>query len=124
MSSTTRRHVAAALLAATGVLHLALSPEYLDEQAYLGVLFILGGLAAIVVAVRLWATEDALAWAAGALMAAGMAVGFVLSRTVGLPGFHESEWEASGFLSLVLEGGFVVLAAGAAAVRSALPTRA
>jgi hypothetical protein len=44
-------------------------------------------------------------------ISAGMAVGFVLSRTVGLPGFHESEWELSGLVSLALEGGFIALAA-------------
>lgn len=38
---------------------------------------------------------------------AGMGIGFVLSRTVGLPGFHESEWELSGLLCLVLQAGFV-----------------
>jgi hypothetical protein len=45
-------------------------------------------------------------------------VGFVLSRTVGLPGFHESEWEASGLLSLALEG--TVVAAAVQAVRGVL----
>jgi hypothetical protein len=48
-----------------------------------------------------------------------MALGFVLSRTVGLPGFHESEWEASGLLTLLLEGTVVVAAANA--VRAQLP---
>ena len=42
--------------------------------------------------------------AAGAVVAAGMAVGFILSRTTGQPGFHESEWEVSGLVSLLLEG--------------------
>jgi hypothetical protein len=42
-----------------------------------------------------------------------MAVGFVLSRTVGLPGFHESEWEFSGIVSVLLEIGFVGCAATA-----------
>lgn len=74
-------------------------------------LFILGGLAAGLVAIRLWRVDDALAWVAGALIAAGMAVGFVLSRTLGLPGFHESEWELSGLLSLLLEAAFLVAAA-------------
>ena len=113
MTQITRRRLAAGLLAATGLLHLILAPEYLGEQAYVGVLFIAGGLAAAVVAVRLWLAEDARAWLAAALLAAGMAGGFVLSRTVGLPGFHEAEWEASGLLSLLLEGGVVGLAAGA-----------
>lgn len=42
-----------------------------------------------------------------------MAVGFILSRTVGLPGFHESEWELSGLISVLLEIGVVGLAAAA-----------
>ncbi|MFL5865941.1 MAG: hypothetical protein ACJ766_02455 [Thermoleophilaceae bacterium] len=44
-------------------------------------------------------------------MAAGMFVGFVLSRTVGMPSFHESDWESSGILSLLLEG-FYLAATG------------
>ena len=46
---------------------------------------------------------------------AGMGVGFVLSRTVGLPGFHEGEWELSGIVCLLLEAGFVGAAARALA---------
>jgi len=108
-----RRRMAAGAIAGTGVLHLALAPEYMGEQAYVGVLFILGAIAAFAVAIRLWNRDDAAAWALGSLVAAGMAVGFVLSRTVGLPGFHESEWELSGLASLALEGGFLALAATA-----------
>jgi hypothetical protein len=48
-----------------------------------------------------------------------MAIGFVLSRTVGLPGFHEGEWELSGLISLLLEGGFL-LSAGIATLRPRL----
>ena len=113
MQSLNLRRGAAAALAATGVLHLALAPEYLSEQLYVGVLFVLGGLASIAVASVIWLRDDARALAAGAALAAGMAVGFVLSRTVGLPGFHESEWEASGLLSLLLEG-FVLFGAALA----------
>jgi len=46
-----------------------------------------------------------------------MGVGFVLSRTVGLPGFHEGEWEMSGVISVLLETLFV----GAAAVATLRP---
>jgi hypothetical protein len=101
------RRLAAGLLAATGALHLVLAPEYLAEQAYIGVLFILGGIAALAVAARLWRRTERLAWGAGAVIAAGMAAGFVLSRTVGLPGFHESDWELSGLVSVLLEVGFL-----------------
>ena len=33
--------------------------------------------------------------------------------TVGLPAFHEEEWEVSGTISLLLEGGFLLAAAAA-----------
>ena len=68
MNASTRR-AGSSLLAATGVLHLVLAPEYLEEQAYVGVLFILGGLVAIALAVRLWRADDARSWALGGLIA-------------------------------------------------------
>jgi hypothetical protein len=101
------RRAGASLLAATGAIHLVLAPEYLGEKAYIGLGFILGGVAALLIAARIWRGSDPAAWTLGALLAAGMAVGFVLSRTTGLPGFHEAEWEASGILSVLLEIGFV-----------------
>ena len=112
MTKTTRR-LAAGSLGLVGLIHLILSPEYFSEQAYIGVLFVLGGLALIAFAVRLYRSDDVPSWLLGALTMAGMGVGFVLSRTVGLPGFHESEWELSGLVCLVLEAGFVAVAARA-----------
>jgi drug/metabolite transporter (DMT)-like permease len=108
--TTTPRRLAAAAIAAAGLVHLLLVGEYLDEKTYLGVLFAVGGLWCAVVAARLARRHDTAAWAAGALVCLGMAVGFVLSRTVGLPGFHEEEWELSGVVSMLLEVGFVVAA--------------
>jgi len=106
----TTRRTGAAALAGTGLLHLALAPEYLSEEPYIGVLFVLGAAASLFLAWRLWRANDSAAWFLGALVASGMAAGFVLSRTVGLPGFHEGEWESSGLVSLLLEGSFVALA--------------
>lgn len=111
--------MAVASLAATGLLHLVLSPEHLSEKAYVGALFIVGGIAAIALAASIWRTNDARAWAAGGLTATGMAVGFILSRTTGLPGYHEAEWELSGLISVVLEA--FVAAAAVAALRVRAP---
>ena len=97
------RMAGAASLAATGALHLVLAPEYLAEKTYVGLLFIAGGITAIALAAVIWLRGDIRAWVLGGLLAAGMGIGLVLSRTVGLPGFHESEWEISGFVSLLLE---------------------
>ena len=106
MTQTTRR-LAAGSLGIVGLIHLILAPEYFSEQAYIGVLFVLGAIALGAFALRLWRGDDVPAWLLGALTMAGMGVGFVLSRTVGLPGFHESEWELSGIVSLLLEGVFL-----------------
>jgi hypothetical protein len=122
MTSPTIRKLSAAALAAVGVIHLILSPEYLSEQAYIGVLFIAGGVFLCALAVALWRADNVPSWLLGALTMAGMGIGFVLSRTVGLPGFHESEWELSGILCLVLEAGFV--GAAARALVAAPPRRA
>ena len=115
MPFPTTRKLAAAALAAVGVIHLILSPEYFSEQAYIGALFVAGGLFLLALAVRLWRADDAPTWLLGALTMAAMGVAFVLSRTTGLPGFHESEWELSGVVALVLEGGFVAAAVAALA---------
>lgn len=119
MSSIMLRKMAAGALALTGLLHLILAPEYLNEQAYIGALFIGGGLSSLALAAWLWARDDARAWSLGALVAGGMAIGFVLSRTIGLPGFQEGEWELSGIISVLLEAG--VIGAAVAALRSPQP---
>ena len=114
MTKTTRR-LAAGSLGLVGLIHLILAPEYFSEQAYIGVLFVLGAVALGAFALRLWRGDDVPSWLLGALTMAGMGVGFVLSRTVGLPGLHEGEWELSGILCLLLEAGFVGVAARALA---------
>ena len=116
MTTTTLPRVGAATMAGIAAIHLVLAPEYFGEQAYIGVLFLFGAAAGAVIAGRLWRAADRAAWTVGAVMSAVMAIGFVLSRTVGLPGFHESEWELSGLISLLLEAGFAGMAIAALAV--------
>jgi drug/metabolite transporter (DMT)-like permease len=104
-----KRRAAALVIAAVGAIHLLLVPEYLDEQPYLGILFALGAAVCALVSTRLWQFDDAASWVLGAIAAAGMGIGFVMSRTTGLPGFHESEWELSGIVSVLLEISFIAL---------------
>jgi hypothetical protein len=106
--ATTTRRSAALTIAVIGAIHLALANEYLSETRNLGLMFIAGGIASLYVAIRLWQARDIVAWMVGAVVAAGMFLGFILSRTVGLPGgFHESEWELSGIASLLLEAMYI-----------------
>jgi len=113
MISPTIRKLSAAALAVVGVIHLVLSPEYLSEQTYVGVLFIAGGLFLCALAVALWMRDNVPSWLLGALTMAGMGIGYILSRTTGLPGLKETEWELSGIVCLVLEAGFVAAAVAA-----------
>lgn len=107
LKSITLRNLAVGALALTGLLHLVLAPEYMAQQAYIGGLFIAGGISSLAIGAWLWLKDDVLAWSAGALVCGGMALGFILSRTTGLPGFQEAEWELSGIVSVLLELGVV-----------------
>ncbi|MFI9627296.1 hypothetical protein [Streptomyces sp. NPDC052042] len=93
------------------VLHGLLVADHLEEKFYIGVLFAVGSAVMLVVAAALLISKRPhLAWLTGAAVSLGMIVGFLLSRTVGLPdGYHEAGWEPPyGALSLFVEGLFVV----------------
>jgi hypothetical protein len=107
---TTTTRVGAALIALTGLIHLVEAPDQLEMKAYVGVLFLLAAAGSVLVTGWLLRRDDGRAWALGALIAAGCFAGFILSRTTGLPGFKEEEWEPLGLVSLVVEAGFLGLA--------------
>ena len=112
MPASSRRPVlviAVSLILLTGLIHAVEAPEYLEEETYVGVLFILNVLGALAAAVGIWRGSRA-GWGLGIAVAAGAFIAFVLSRTVGLPSFSEAEWEPLGLVSLVVEAAFVVIA--------------
>ncbi len=92
-----------------GLIHLIEAPEELEEVTYLGLLFIANSLGAIVAAIGIY-RSNGWGWSLGALVAGGAFVGYVLSRTVGLPGMPVEDWfEPLGVLSLLVEALFVGL---------------
>lgn len=109
---------AVVLIVLTGLIHLVEAPEYLEEETYIGVLFIFNAVGAAVCAYGLLKGAS-WAWPLGILVAGGAFVAFILSRTTGLPSFKEDEWEGLGLLSLVVEGAFVIVAATAMSRRTA-----
>jgi uncharacterized membrane protein YfcA len=125
MQSIPRKLVPAGivLILLTGLIHAVQAPEYLDEKAYVGILFILNAVGAVVAAIGIWRGSRA-AWALGIVVAAGAFAGFILSRTTGLPGgFKESEWEPLGIASLVIEAAFCIVAARALSASPAAAER-
>jgi uncharacterized membrane protein YfcA len=112
-ASHLNRGAGIATIFAAGLLHAFITPEYVKEKLYIGASFGVSFVLCTLVAVWLWTRPARAAWIAGALLCAGMILGFLLSRTVGLPGFNESgvwaHW-TEGFPALAAEIGFLALA--------------
>lgn len=95
-------------------MHVAILNQHLEEKPYVGALFLAAILALQLVALALAQSRrdpllDAAAWFGGGAIAVAMFVLFVVSRTVGLPGYREP-WDAIGVASLALEGLFLAAA--------------
>jgi uncharacterized membrane protein YfcA len=93
-----------------GLIHLIGAPEDLEEAPYQGVLFLANFFGAILAAIGIYRGRN-WGWSLGALVAGGAFAGYVISRTVGLPGLPvEEEWlEPLGLLSMLVESLFVGL---------------
>ncbi|MFL6008736.1 MAG: hypothetical protein ACJ73Z_03735 [Rubrobacteraceae bacterium] len=96
------------LIVVVGLIHLINSPGDLQEGSYTGLLYLANFFGALAAAVGIYRGKR-WGWALGFLVAGGAFAGYVISRTVGLPGLPvETEWlEPLGVLSLVVEGLFV-----------------
>jgi hypothetical protein len=99
-----------ALILVTGAIHFIDAPSSFGDATYKGLLFLANGIAAIVAAFGIYRGERSWGWGLGVLVAGGALVGYVVSRTVGLPGLAPDIWlEPLGILSLMVEGAFIVL---------------
>jgi hypothetical protein len=93
----------ASLIAAVGLIHLLEAPEELEEATYLGLLFLANFGGAVVAAIGIYRGQK-WGWGLGALLAGGAFVGYVISRTLGLPGMPVEEWLVPlGVISMLIE---------------------
>src|ERR687886_980014 len=99
------------LIIAVGVIHLIGASPHYRVAPYIGVLFVANFIAALVAAVGIY--RDALwGWLLGVLIAGGALVMYVVSRSVGLPGFELSVGRWFGPLAtiaLIVEVPFLAL---------------
>ena len=93
----------AALLVWSGVIHLQLWSGGYRDISVIGPLFLLQGIASIVLAVALAVFRRFALLAAGAVTAAATAVGLLLSASIGLFGYTESLAVPYAKMSLVVE---------------------
>lgn len=111
------RGLAAAASAGLAGVHLDRVVIASREAAYLGVLFLVAGAGFGWVVWKLFRSDDLESWLAGAALALGVAAGYLLSCTVGLPGLPIEHWSDLGDTSTTLA--VVVLALAAIRSRSA-----
>lgn len=112
--STVALWLGAVLAVFIGLFHIVPVPEYLDTEPYLGVMFLLGGLApfaaaAVMVVPAFPAGLRRLAVLLMALASALMILMGVISRTTGLPGVGQEPWDAFLLISIALEAAFLAL---------------
>jgi hypothetical protein len=108
------RIVAIGGLGGVALVHALQLPEAFQAVDYVGVLFILAVVVALGLAALLTRMSDERVWLATGALGALLLIGYVLSRTSGLPGFTDDkgEWaEPLGLVSLVVEGLLVLLSA-------------
>jgi hypothetical protein len=117
------RAVAIAALGGVALVHVLQLPEAFAETLYLGLLFIGAVVMAVVLSVTLTLTSDERVWAAAAGLAGLILLGYLLSRTSGLPAATDDvgEWaEPLGLVSMVVEGLLVCLGVGVLVSRRAV----
>jgi hypothetical protein len=116
------RGVAVIGLAGVALIHLLDLPGKLSETPYMFFLYLGAIVGSLGLAALLVRASDARAWAAAATLPALVLVGYVLSRTTGLPqdtGDIGNWSEPLGIASLFVEGSLVALCAAALVERRA-----
>ena len=83
------RGLAAASLAATAGLHVALVPEHLREAPYAAALFIALSASCLLLALLIVTWGDRRLWGAGTALVGAAMVAYLLSRSVGLPAMQD-----------------------------------
>jgi len=106
------RGVAAIGLAGVALIHLLDLPGQLSETPYMFVLYLALIVSSVALAGLLIGTSDGRVWTAATVVPALVIVGYVLSRTTGLPQSSDDvgNWsEPLGMASLFVEGSVVTL---------------
>jgi hypothetical protein len=100
------------LILVVALIHLIQAPEDLSENTLRGILFIIDGVLALIATIGIYRGSKTWGWGLGLLAAGGALIFFVVSRSIGIPGWEDSigEWfESIGILSCLVEIGFVIV---------------
>jgi len=103
--------IALALLLVAGLVHLLDAPDAYEEAVYKGVLFMLNAIGAVIASYGIWKNKR-WGWVIGLAISIGSILGYVASRTVGMPQIpaEPDAWlEPLGVISLLTEGVFIAI---------------
>jgi hypothetical protein len=107
-------------LSAIALIHLLQVPEAFGEIGYLGALFIAVAVAGVLLAAALTRSSDSSLWLCAGGLGALILLGYLLSRSVGLPGWtgDVGEWDSVlGLGSMVVESLVICVSAATLATR-------
>lgn len=102
------RWAGVSLILLVGLIHLVETPEHFEFAGYLGALFVAAVIGSLVAAFGVFRGARSWGWTLGAVISGVALVAYLISRTVGLPGFSEGVWdEPLGTLAMILEASFL-----------------
>jgi hypothetical protein len=108
-----RRGAAAAILCVTAAIHVVALPSHIRDAPLIGLVIGLAIPVCVSIASWLWATGEDQAWLAASGLMGAFILAFLLSRTIGLPGFDRSgmlHYWTEGLPALIAEFGLLGLA--------------
>lgn len=104
MRSRILQWLAVASMIVIGYLHFITAPGEYVEARYMGILFLLNFSGALVAAVGIIRKNFWWGWAPGVFIAAGSIIGYLQSRTIGMPGMEVEEWFNLGAIIQTIAG--------------------
>ena len=109
MKSKALQWLAIALILETGLLHYFTAQSAYEQVAYMGYVFMLNFLGALIAAFGIY-HRQAWGWGVGAAVTTASMIGYVLSRTVGLPGLQVELWlDPYRVVAFLVEGLFLLV---------------
>jgi len=96
--------IAIIVILTSGVIHLYNAPGEFQDAPYMGILFFIFFLGSIVSAIGIYRGELLWGWALGGFLSFGAIVGYLISRTVGMPISGIEAWGPTlAYFSIFLE---------------------
>lgn len=110
MKNKNLHRLAIILILIIGILHYVTAAEEYSEARYMGVLFLANFLGSLISAFGIYHRKLGWGWIFGIVIAAGSIIGYIQSRTAGMPGMEVEEWyDPIGIPALITEALFLLV---------------